>query len=191
MGFGRMTRDRYLDDAELGRFMAAVRERRHRNQPRDHAFFALLSATGIRPSEAMSLTLADLHLGARRPWITVRRLKKRRECVDSLAIPESLAVVLREYAGHLQGDSTLHLFDITKRQSRRLFHTYADLAGITRKVRLYILRHTAGTRLYHATHDIGLVQALLGHDSADTTAIYAHISPESMIESAGDFPAIV
>ena len=53
----RLTRERYLTDAELAAFMAAVRDRRHVHQPRDHALFALLANTGIRPSEARA-----------RPW---------------------------------------------------------------------------------------------------------------------------
>ena len=58
----RVTPDRFLSDAELAAFMDAVRTRRHKNQPRDHALFALLVNTGMRPSEARALRRRDVRL---------------------------------------------------------------------------------------------------------------------------------
>lgn len=186
--FRRMTPDRYLSDAELEAFMAAVRERRHKHQPRDHALFALLANTGIRPSEALGLTRGDVHLSAKPPWIRVARLKKRVQTNDDLVLTDALAVILKKHAQGMDGDG---LFNLTRRQAQRLFHYYARVAGIKRKAHLYILRHTAGTRIYRATRDVKLVQALLGHESADTSAIYAHIPRALLLEHALTFPTSV
>jgi integrase/recombinase XerC len=44
------------------------------------------------------------------------------------------------------------------------------------------LRHRFGTRVYQASHDIRLTQAMLGHSDPKTTAIYAAFSPTSAVE---------
>jgi integrase/recombinase XerD len=189
--FRRMTRDRYLSDDELEAFMAAVRGRRHKLQARNHALFALLSRTGIRPSEALALTGKNVHLYGKPPWIQVIRLKKKGTKTDDIELTPDLTEALRH---HLKQSPAIHderLFNITKRQARRLFHYYARLAGIVRRSRLYMLRHTAATRIYRATRDIKVVQALLGHESADTSAIYAHVSRDILGELAGSFPVVV
>ncbi|MCD0159686.1 tyrosine-type recombinase/integrase [Deinococcus sp. 6YEL10] len=40
---------------------------------------------------------------------------------------------------------------------------------------VHALRHTAGTQLYRATHDLHVVSSILGHADPKTTAIYAHM----------------
>jgi integrase len=188
--FRHMTRERYLSDLELERFMSAVRERRHVNQPRDHALFALLANTGMRPAEVRALTVADLHLEGRAPWVRVVRLKKRKTVpeFDDLPITVEVASALALHVAGLAGDG--RVFTIPARRLQRMFHAYCRLAGI-RRINLYSLRHTAATRLYVATRNIGTVQALLGHERPDMTALYAHVPRAMLRELASTFPAIV
>lgn len=188
--FRRMTRERYLSDSELGRFMAVVRERRHVHQVRDHALFALLANTGIRPAEARALTRGDLHLESGAPWIRIVRLKKRKATheFDDLPIPAETAKALSLHASSLGAGAVV--FTIPARRMQRMFHAYCRLAGI-RRINLYSLRHTAATRLYVATRNIKIVQALLGHERPDMTALYAHIPKMMLRELATTFPAIV
>jgi integrase len=151
----------------------------------------LLANTGIRPSEALLLRVEDCHLG-RRPWIRVVRTKKLRPQFDDLEIPERIAECLRERIGEIHpSDPTTRLFAMNRRQPQRLFHYYARRAGIVRRVNLYMLRHTAATRLYALTRDIRLVQTILGHESADTTAIYAHVSPQIVRSVVESFPTTI
>lgn len=49
--------------------------------------------------------------------------------------------------------------------------------------RPHSMRHTAATELLGATGDLRMVQEYLGHASAQTTAIYAHVRPERMAEA--------
>jgi integrase len=189
----RMTRERFLTDQELERLMRVVRERRHVNQPRDHALLALLANTGMRPSEALALRRCDLHLQAPAPWVRVNRLKKRKALgeFDELPITAELAGILSVYCGGLPDDADTALFPIQRRQVQRMFAHCRRRAGIAARHPLYVLRHTAATRLYCHTRDISLVQAVLGHEKADTTTIYAHI-PRSMLEDlAARMPAFV
>jgi integrase len=182
--FRRMTRERYLSDDELGRFMTVVRERRHVHQPRDYALFALLANTGIRPSEALALRRRDVHPHARVPWIYVRRMKKRHAAdpITRLPIHRKVAKVIASYVGALD-DPTALLFPFVKRQSFRLFRYYAAKAGIAKHFRIYSLRHTVGMRLWRHTHDLRVMQGIMGHVRTKATSAYVHVSPERMREA--------
>jgi integrase len=142
----------------------------------------------MRPSEARALTRADVHLGDR-PWVRVMRLKKGRPSPDDLQIPEGLAKILHAYMVYLPL-AIDKLFDMSLRQSSRLFHHYRRKARVHR-CPMYALRHTAATRIYRATRDIRVVQAVLGHETPDVSAIYAHIPKALLIEAADAMPPIV
>ena len=188
-----LSRNTYLSDAELAAFMAAVRERRHVHQPRDHALFALLANTGIRPSEALALTRADCHLSGKQPWIKVSRLKKKRAApvVDELQISPQLAEIVNGHLSGVAAGDEVRLFGISRRQLERLFHAYAHLGLIRRYHWLYSLRHTAATRIYRATRDISIVQAILGHETPDMSCLYAHVAKDLLAEAANALPVII
>jgi integrase/recombinase XerC len=189
----RRTRNTYLSDAELVAFMTAVRERRHVHQPRDHALFALLSNVGIRPSEALALTRADCHLAGTTPWLKITRLKKKRTApvVDELQISPALAAIVSTHLDNVDPGGESKIFRISRRQAERLYHAYARIAGIKLRHWLYSLRHTAATRIYRATRDISIVQAILGHETADMSRLYVHIAKDMLAEAAAAHPAIV
>ena len=185
----RMTRDRFLSDDELARFMAAVRERRHKNQPRDYALFALLANTGIRPSEALALTRADLHLRGDGPWIRLHRPFRQQapDPCNELVLPKAVAAIVRAYALHLAPGA--RLFPVTKRQGARLFHYYAGKAALPQHFRIYALRHTVGMRLWRNTRDLRFIQAVMGHARLKATHAYVHPIP-SVIRQAIEAAAL-
>lgn len=176
--FRRMTRERYLSDDELERFMLAVRTRRHLHQPRDHAFFALLANTGMRPSEVLALHRADLHLEGRHPWVRVVRPTKKHGAkpLPRLFLNRAVARVVKKWTDH-SGDRP---FPFTKRQSARLFHYYCGKAAVPLPRKVYALRHTVGMKLWRHTHDIRLVQAVMGHVHQKAAAGYVHTAPEKI-----------
>jgi len=177
--FRRMTRERYLSDAELARFMAAVRARRHVNQPRDYAFFALLANTGLRPSEARALTRGDVRIG-KRVWIRVARLHRKHapKPITDLVLSKPVAVIVKAYVEKLPADAKL--FNFTKRQSGRLFHYYRNKAGIAASYRLYAMRHSFGLRLWRQTKDLRLIQGVMGHVRLKASATYVHVGIERL-----------
>lgn len=190
--FRRMTRERYLSDPELARFMSAVRERRHVHQPRDYALFSLLANTGMRPSEARALVRGDFHIDGPDPWVRLFRLKKMKSVpeFDDLPIPRETADAVRVLLSTLAPGDSQPVFFIARRQLQRVFHFYCKAAGITGS-NLYALRHTAATRLYCATRDLRMVQAVLGHETPDMTSLYAHVPDQLLKDLAVSFPAIV
>jgi len=175
----RLTRERFMSDAELAAFMAVVRDRRHVHQPRDHALFALLANTGIRPSEARAMVRSDIHLG-RRPWIQLHRptVPRRPAPTNELDIHPDVAAVLSRYCKDLPESTKLWAF--TKRQSERLFHYYRAKAGLPRCYRIFTLRHTFGMRLWRYTHDLRIIQAMLGHKWLGPAHAYIHTPPRSV-----------
>lgn len=187
-----MSRDRFLSDEELERFMAVVRTRRHKHQPRDHALFALLANTGIRPSEALALTRADVHLEGRAPSIRVARLKKRtvREIAD-LHIGPTLVSCMQPHLECVPAEPDARVFALHLRQAERLFHFYASESCMRRGRNLYSLRHTAATRIYRETRDMRLVQSILGHATPSMSAIYAHVTRELLGEAVAAVPPMV
>ena len=65
---------------------------------------------------------------------------------------------------------------MTTRQLNRLFHEAAEAAGVKKSVTLHALRHSFATHLLERGTDIGIIQALLGHDKLDTTARYTRVA---------------
>ncbi len=194
----RMTRDRYLSDAELRRFMEAVRTRRHVNQPRDYALFAILANTGLRPSEAMALRRRDVFAGARPPWLHVARAKRRHAAapVTSIYISREVARIVADYVRTLERGE--RLFAFTKRQSARLFRYYAERAKLATCYRIFSLRHTFGMRLWRFTEslsgvtgDARLIQAIMGHVHLRPSFNYKHVSPERIRRMHDDLSPIV
>jgi integrase len=172
-----------LSDDESA-LLKVVRERRHVHQPRDYALLVLLANTGIRPSEALALTRGDVHPHARVPWIYVARPKKRHasDPITRLPIHRAVAKVVAAYVDTI-GDRNAKLFPFVKRQSFRLFRYYAAKAGLPKHFRIYSLRHTVGMRLWRHTHDLRVMQGIMGHVRTKATTAYVHVPPERMREA--------
>lgn len=180
--FRRMTRERYLSDDELARFMSAVRERHHVHQPRDYALFSLLANTGMRPSEARALVRGDFHITTHLRTVALHRPAKKHGArqLPRLFLQRPVAEIVARYLATLPDDPTIKLFPFTKRQSARLFHYYGDKAGIVPRRKIYALRHTVGMRLWRHTQDLRMIQAIMGYTNQAGTAGYVHTSPETI-----------
>ena len=53
---------------------------------------------------------------------------------------------------------------------------YMKAAGINKEGSCHLLRHASATHLLEAGMDIRLIQQLLGHVKADTTAVYTRVA---------------
>jgi integrase len=55
---------------------------------------------------------------------------------------------------------------------------------------LHVLRRTTGTHLYRATRDLRVVAELLGHESVDTSAVYARLDDDVRREAKDRLAAL-
>jgi integrase/recombinase XerD len=148
---------------------------------RDRALFELLYASGMRPKEAGCLLWSDIDLEKR--MVHVRSTKVKRDRVVPLT--KSAATWLSSWKrvsqtksrgsyafGHDRGLSSSY---ITKR-----LKFWSNRAGFEKLPTAYSLRHACASHLLDAGADLRYVQALLGHESLETTVVYTQQAEEQL-----------
>jgi site-specific recombinase XerD len=143
------------------------------------ALLMTLYGAGLRVSEVVALLITDID--SKRMVIRVRQGKGRKDRYVMLSA--TLLEVLRAYwrahrpAGLLfpgaQADKPLACPTVY-----RACRGAARRAGLGKNVSPHTLRHTFATHLLEAGTDLRTIQALLGHRSLRTTALYTYVSPE-------------
>ena len=69
-------------------------------------------------------------------------------------------------------------------QRRALQKFVTDLGNrvFNKHITFHTLRHSFATQFHRKTGDINTLKTLMGHSSINTTAIYAHVSPDDAIK---------
>lgn len=152
---------------------------------RDRALMELIYGGGLRISEAVFLTRADLDLDL----AAVRVLGKRNK-VRVVPLPESTVVWIARYLRDsrpslAKGPSPLVLLSDTgkplaRQRAYTLLSMYARRAGLDARVGPHTLRHTYAVHLVQGGADLRAVQELLGHASISTTQIYTALDMEEV-----------
>jgi site-specific recombinase XerD len=159
-----------LSQQEVLQFLGAITYPMHR--------MALTTAyaAGLRVSEVATLRLEDID--SARMLIHVRQGKGQKDRIVPLS-----EVLLRSLRGYWQNyRPKVWLFPgqkpgepICKRTLQGACERACRVAGLKKHVSAHTMRHSFATHLLEAGTDIRTVQALLGHASLSTTAIYAHV----------------
>jgi integrase/recombinase XerD len=154
---------------------------------RDRAMLETLYACGLRVSELVGLTLAQVSLDMG----VVRVLGKgQKERLVPLG-EEAIAWIKRYLAdarGPLAGDGKSDALFVTARRgplTRQgfwlLIKRYGRKAGIpAARLSPHVLRHAFATHLLNHGADLRVVQLLLGHADITTTTIYTHVARERL-----------
>jgi integrase/recombinase XerD len=171
----------YLTEAEITALLAAP-DRATWTGRRDHALLMLACQTGLRVSELLHLTHADVHLGTG-PHVSCLG-KGRKQRITPLTT--ATVATLRTWCDEQHGQPTDPLFP-TRRGTplgrdglQRRLSIYTATAARScptlhgKKITPHVLRHTAAMRLLAAGIDTSVIALWLGHENVATTQIYIH-----------------
>jgi integrase/recombinase XerC len=151
---------------------------------RDLAILLLLYGSGLRVSEALSLTARDLPIGdAIR--VTGKRSKTRIVPVVR-AVREAIADYLRQCPYPISGDSPLFLGarggPLSADLVRRAVRAARVRLGLPETLTPHALRHSFATHLLARGADLRSLQELLGHASLSSTQIYTKVDAAHLLD---------
>ncbi|MDH7602037.1 MAG: tyrosine recombinase XerC [Armatimonadota bacterium] len=156
---------------------------------RDRAILETLYATGLRVSELLSLTIADVQGGGDEIRVIGKRNKERIVLLGRQA-RQALDVYLSSGRPALAAKSTKpdsgKLF--LGRQGKplaassvwRIVDKYVKRVSLSLRISPHALRHSFATHMMNHGADLRTVQELLGHESIVTTQVYTHVSLERL-----------
>lgn len=149
---------------------------------RDRAMFEVLYASGVRVSELVGLTLAEVNLNS--GWLSVTG---KGDKIRLLPLGEHALKSLNNYLA-IRSDFLVGRSDcqavflseqggfMTRHNFWHLVKKYANLAGIQKDISPHTLRHAFATHLVNHGADLRSVQLLLGHRDLSTTQIYTYVA---------------
>ena len=143
------------------------------------AFFLVLLRTGIRLSEALALTMADVDLPESTLTIS-RGGKNGRGRIVYLA--DDARQALEKWLQERQDYPVKRLFfsflshSLSRGYVYTRFKGYLEEAGITRHYRVHDLRYTFATDLLNAGVPLSTLQELMGHANLIITQRYARVA---------------
>ena len=175
-----MSNIKFLSKPESLRLIRSTSNDKHR------LMILLMLDAGLRVSEMCSLRLSDFDF--KEKVINVRSLKKRgREVVRVIPISDRL---YKELAQHLKGIDTsepsLFLFPsssasghISRQSVWRVIKRKQHKEGFS-DMSPHSLRHSFATHMYSDGTELEKIKVMLGHNSYNTTLIYAHIPVDQL-----------
>lgn len=171
----------FLTEPEITALLAAP-DRGTWTGRRDHALLLLAAQTGLRASELIGLTCADIHLDRGAHVECLGKGRKQRITPLTAQTVAVLRVWLIERAGHLNDPlfptrtgRKLSRDAIERRIAQHAASAAPNCPSIAAKnVTPHVLRHTAAMRLLQAGVDTSVIALWLGHEHPDTTQIYLH-----------------
>ena len=164
--------------SELGRIIECARRGYPNHSPemkiRNTTIIQGLGYTGVRRAELQALRVGDVDFS--RGIITVREGKGGHD--RAIPIAEPLFDPLKTQCGD-RPKNELVFGGLSSGSIYRIVKNAALACGL-RDIHPHSLRHMFATRLLEAGANIREVQALLGHQSLDPTAIYLDISADHL-----------
>jgi integrase/recombinase XerD len=153
---------------------------------RDRSMLEVLYATGLRVSELVTLTVAQVSLDMGVVRVMGKGSKERlvplgEEALDWIRryLAESRPVLL---TGKLSDAMfvTQRAEAMTRQMFWYLIKKHARHCGLNKSLSPHTLRHAFATHLLNHGADLRVVQMLLGHADISTTQIYTHVARERL-----------
>ena len=155
---------------------------------RDRAILEVLYGCGLRVSELVGLSLADLDLGsgllrafgkgAKERIVPVGRLAC--EAVEAWLSPRGRAQLAPDRWARRGDAEAVFLNTRGGRLSRQgawgIVRNHGQAVGLGDRLSPHVLRHSCATHMLDHGADIRVVQELLGHASISTTQVYTKVA---------------
>lgn len=174
--FGKYT-VKYLDEDNLNFTLNVLQNNEEVFQ--DYVIIETLYSTGMRVSEICNLKKSDIDF--ENNFIKVEGKGNK---VRLIPLTENLKNIFYEIG--LNRDNNDYLFQTKKggklypKYIERVVKKYLSEISEDGKVYPHLIRHTFATHLLNRGADIRTIKELLGHESLETTSIYAHVSIEHL-----------
>ncbi len=174
---------RHLSREEIGRLMG-VPDTQTPLGIRDRAILETFYSTGIRRNELAHIKVGHIDFNEGIIYITDGSKGGHQRVVPigdhALAWVEKYYLEVRPLYVTGRDEGILFLYDngeaFIKSRLSALVKRLMVRANITKEGSCHLLRHSCASHLLESGMDIRLIQQLLGHAKADTTAIYAKVS---------------
>ena len=163
-----------LSQQEVMRIFEALGNLKHR------LMLMLVYAAGLRRSELINLRIGDVDLNRNVVFIRGAKGSVDRQSVMAESLAPLLTQYLKEYNPRFWLFEGINGDRYSTTSLRMVLKAGVEKAGIKKRVRLHMLRHSFATHLLEAGTSTRYIQVLLGHQSAKTTEIYAHVSRFSL-----------
>lgn len=180
-----------LTEAEIGSLLDAVTG----GEPvkvRDRAMLEVLYGTGMRISELVGLSLADVDVDGGQVRAYGKGAKERLvplagEAASALAdwLRPAGRGALEPARWARRGDAEAVFLNarggrLTRQGAWSIIRGYGDRVGLGDRLTPHVLRHSCATHMLDHGADIRVVQELLGHASLSTTQLYTFVSGERL-----------
>ena len=157
---------------------------------RNLAIIEVLYGCGLRVSELCNLKLSDLYLEEGFIKVFGKGSKERLvpispravECLNHYFIDRNTWAILPDYTDYVFITVRRHPKNIGRIMVFHLIKELADKAGLQKDVSPHTLRHSFATHLLAGGASLRAIQAMLGHESIETTEIYTHIDKHRLRE---------
>ena len=175
----------FLRESEMDHLLDRLEWDNNYKDVRARTILLLFYEAGLRRSELTGLNDVDIDFGSRQLKVTGKRNKQR-----IIPFGQELADALNQYLEArrkqfgLRENSALFLSDkgerMTGSQVYLIVHRYLTLVTSLKKRSPHVLRHTFATAMLNNGAGLESIKKLLGHESVDTTEIYAHTTFEQL-----------
>ncbi|MGW8317812.1 MAG: site-specific tyrosine recombinase/integron integrase [Candidatus Promineifilaceae bacterium] len=178
-----------LTAEEVDRLLQAPTGKSTPKNLRDRALLNVLYATGMRVTEAVSLTIEDVDLAN-----ALLQCASKDNQVRDLPLDDETKHILADYLAngrpHLVKDKDEQaLFlnhrgqQLTRQGLWLIIKAYADKADLGERVTPHTLRHSFAAHKLESGSELREVQQLLGHANISTTQIYTQLLDETEDET--------
>ncbi len=153
---------------------------------RDYCLFTLGINSGLRISDLLKLTIADV-MEKGKPKDRIRLREKKTNKYKEFPLSDNAKSAIKEYLKTRNYTENEPLFIsrknkgfLLRQQAYKIINDVAKSVGIKEKIGTHTLRKTFGYHAYNKGYDITVIQKLFNHSSPSVTLRYIGITQDDL-----------